>query len=1175
VLGGEGPFGGSKSGSFGGSEFASLPSSPLASAGEFTAEAWVDWTGGASYEQPIFDLGSSTTNYMFLTPAGDSKHQLLFEIRTSASKDVQITASKLGEKKWEYVAVTETSSGTLTLYVNGAQVGQTTGATLFPSSLGSVANDYLGKSQVSSAPMFNGSMSNVAFYSKALSTERIKAHYDAGEYPVNTVAPTITGTAKDGSTLTAGKGTWTGLTPITYAYQWMLCSASGEGCASIPSATETKYVLGHEDVGDTLRVAVTGTNSAGGSTASSAQTAVIAPLAPSNTALPTISGEAKSGQLLSVSTGTWKGTPPISYTYQWQKCNSKGEGCANISGATASSYRILNSQVGYTLRTVVTASNSAGSAKADSAVTATITAGPPADVELPTISGEAKEGKTLSASTGTWAGTEPFSYAYQWQLCNSEGESCANISGATNSTYALGSSDVGDTLRVVVTAKDSVGSTSATSQPSAVVVGAPVNTSLPTIFGTAEDGQTLSASTGVWSGYPAPSYTYQWKLCNSAGESCANISGATSSTYTLEHSDVGATLRVIVEATNSVGSESATSEASSVVAAQAPSNIVAPSISGEAKEGHTLSAGTGTWKGTPTFTYTYQWQSCNSSGGSCANIFGATGSTYSLTSANVDSTLRVVVKAENTVGSANATSSVSSIVVGVPANTAAPEISGTSEEGQTFSTNTGSWRAYPAPTYTYQWQACKHDETECTNIEHATESTYTLLSADVGKAVRVIVTATNSAGSSSVASIEAEVVKPTPPVSATPPTISGAAREEQLLTAHLGEWNGGQEGTVFTYQWESCDGFGEGCIAIVGATRSTYRLTPSDVATTLRVVVTATAVDSASASGTSAATSVIEPGPYYGAQFGSMGSGPGQFKQPADVVLAKGNIWVLDSVNDRVEKFNETGEYLSGFGSEGSGEGQLKKPVALAIDSKGDVWILDAGNKRVEEFNEAGEYVSQFSLEEAALGGIVIREGDLWISNTGSGTLGVYNEAGELLKTVGSHGSGTGQLGEPEGLAINSTGDVWVADWSNNRIEEFTENGEYVKEFGSKGSGEGQVHHPYGLAVGPGSEIWVGEVGNDRVQTFSESGEYLGMYGSEGSGAGQLLLSHPLGVAVNSKGAWITDAGNYRVDEWLMPSSTPSNTASPSVSGETVEGRTLSTSTGTWTGAPSRYTYQW
>lgn len=465
VLGGEGPFGGSKSGSFGGEAYASLPSSPLASAGAFTMEGWIDWTGGSSYEQPVFDFGSSTTNYMFLSPASSlSSHKMLFEIRTGTSSNVQVTAPKLAAKKWEYVAVTETGSGTLTLYLNGEQVGQTTGATLFPSSLGSVADDYLGKSQISSAPLFNGSLSNIAFYNKALPAERLKAHYDAGEYPVDTEAPTISGTTRDGSTLTAKTGGWTGLSPISYTYQWTLCNAAGEGCTSILSATEAKYTLGHEDVGQTVRVAVTATNSAGNSTATSAQTAVIAPLGPSNTVLPAISGAAEQGQLLSVSNGTWTGTPPLSYSYKWDTCNSAGEKCKTITGATSSSYRVLGSQIGDTLRAVVTAENAAGSKSADSEPTSVVTTGPPVNTELPTVSGEAKEGKTLSTSTGTWAGTEPFTYTYQWQHCTStETSSCTDISGATSQTYTIQESDAGDWIRACVTAHNGYGETTACS----------------------------------------------------------------------------------------------------------------------------------------------------------------------------------------------------------------------------------------------------------------------------------------------------------------------------------------------------------------------------------------------------------------------------------------------------------------------------------------------------------------------------------------------------------------------------------------------------------------------------------------------------------------------------------------------------------------------------------------
>ncbi len=125
TLGGEGPFGGSRSGAFGGEEYASLASNPLAGASAFTVETWVDWEGGSSYKQPIFDFGSGSSNYMYLTPASSlSAHKMLFEIHTSAGSDVQLTATKLAAKAWEYVAVTETSAGTLTLYVDGKEAGR-------------------------------------------------------------------------------------------------------------------------------------------------------------------------------------------------------------------------------------------------------------------------------------------------------------------------------------------------------------------------------------------------------------------------------------------------------------------------------------------------------------------------------------------------------------------------------------------------------------------------------------------------------------------------------------------------------------------------------------------------------------------------------------------------------------------------------------------------------------------------------------------------------------------------------------------------------------------------------------------------------------------------------------------------------------------------------------------
>ncbi len=837
VLGGEGPFGGGRSGAFGGAAYGSLPGDPLAGASEFTFEGWVDWSGEMVFKEPIFEFGSSSTNYMYLTPAAmPGSHKMLFEIHTSGGSSAEVTTTKLAVNVWKDVAVSETSAGTLTLYVNGEQVGQVTGASVFPSSLGSAPSDYLGKSLVAGEPLFKGSMSNVAFYTKALSGTRIREHYDAGEFPVNTVLPAISGTAKDGSTLTAIKpGTWTGVTPITFAYQWTRCNAAGESCANIPAASETKYKLSHEDVGSTLRVAVTASNSAGTGSASSAQSALVAPLAPSNTVLPVISGAAEQGQLLSVSEGEWSGTPPLSYAYQWESCNSTGGSCKKITGASASTYRVLGSQIGGTLRAVVTAENAAGSKGATSAATAVITTGPPANTALPVVSGTAEDGHTLSASTGSWAGTEPFSYTYQWELCNSSGESCANISGATASTYVLGLSDVGDKLRVVVTAKNSVGSTGATSAASGVVAAIPPsNTSAPTITGSDVDGQTLTAGTGSWSGSLPLSYAYQWELCNGSGESCTNISGATSSTYLLGHGDVGGTLRVKVTASNTGGSASSTSAATGVVAALAPSNTSLPGISGTVRDGQTLTASTGVWEGTPPITYTYQWQTCNSAGEDCANVSGATSSTYVLEHGDVGDTMRVVVRASNAGGSASATSEATGVVTAAPpSNTAAPVISGMVREEQTLSVSTGSWSGTLPFSYTYQWESCNEGGGECGNIAGATGGSYTLGSGNLETTLRVVVTATNGASSAPATSAASAAIEPGPPSELEAPSVSGTPAVGETLQADPGTWAGIE--TEVSYQWERCTAAGGECVDVAGASESGYTLVEGDVGKTLRI----------------------------------------------------------------------------------------------------------------------------------------------------------------------------------------------------------------------------------------------------------------------------------------------------------------------------------------------------
>ena len=461
-----GPFTGAHAGKFDGGAYAALPANPLATATTFTAEAWIDWTGRGSGQQ-VFDFGSDATDYIALTPSSRLRgHPMLFKIR-SGPTDYQLTAPPLPRNTWEYVAISEGPTGTVTLYVNGRQVAQSA-ATIDPAALPPGTDNWFGRSQVAGEPGFNGLLSNVAFYSKALKAARISAHYAAAESPVKISNPTISGDSVDGQTLTANPGKWSGAGPLSYSYRWESCSAAGAGCSDDADRGST-YQLGPSDVGTTLEVVVTATGPGGSSSATSRVTGAVGAASPVNTLLPSISGTAADGQVLTASAGSWSGTPPLSYSYQWQSCSPSASNCADVIGQTGSTYQLGPGDVGRTLDVSVTATNSAGVSTATSVRSPVIVAIAPSSNATPSISGTAQTGQTLEASTGSWPGDPVVSYAYQWQNCDPTGANCWYISGANNPSYLVPNWEAGETIDVVVTASTSGGSASATSVPTSDV----------------------------------------------------------------------------------------------------------------------------------------------------------------------------------------------------------------------------------------------------------------------------------------------------------------------------------------------------------------------------------------------------------------------------------------------------------------------------------------------------------------------------------------------------------------------------------------------------------------------------------------------------------------------------------------------------------------------------------
>ena len=173
----------------------------------------------------------------------------------------------------------------------------------------------------------------------------------------------------------------------------------------------------------------------------------------------------------------------------------------------------------------------------------------PSNSDPPSISGDAVVGGVLTADPGTWTGDDPITYAYQWS------------DGGTDSTDTLSAADVGQYMTVTVTATNDAGSASVTTDGyGPVLPPAPViePNGAPVVSGLVQQGETLSVSQGSWSNSPT-AFGYQWEDCDGSGNNCVAITGATSSSYTLQPSDVGGTVLAVVSAANAGGNTSATS----------------------------------------------------------------------------------------------------------------------------------------------------------------------------------------------------------------------------------------------------------------------------------------------------------------------------------------------------------------------------------------------------------------------------------------------------------------------------------------------------------------------------------------------------------------------------------------------------------------------------------------
>jgi concanavalin A-like lectin/glucanase superfamily protein len=504
-------------------------------------------------------------------------------------------------------------------------------------------------------------------------------------------------------------------------------------------------------------------------------------VAPANTIQPTISGSPDQGQQLTANAGGWSGTGP-QIAYQWQRCTPA---CADISGATASAYAVVAADLGTTLRVGVTGSNVTGNATAYSTQTSTVggAASPPVNTSPPTITGTPEVGRTLTASDGTWTGTQPLAFSYQWKRCNAGGGACTSIAGATSTTYLVAAADVDSTLRVTVTASNG-------SSVYATAVGGDAPRSywrFGGLSGGLVDQQgvgngTFAGSpqrgvTGLLTGDPDTAVTFN------GTSQYADVPGAaawTPSTFSLEiiarpsqlpdnrtiwstqglftgwwlntgpfgglriHMGDGSAWRfdpdgpILNPGTTyhivaTYDGTNARIYLNGVLVSTSPSVTMAPNNGANVMRFGAFSTGPGQyWPGTLDE----------------ASFYSAV-----LTPAQVQAHYQAVTTGSQAMSSP--TGVVAPVADSPPANTSVPVVSGVAQQGQTLTASTGTWSGTAPIAYGYRWQRCSPG---CLDIAGASGSSYLVAAADVGATLRAVVTASNSAGSSEAASAQTALV---------------------------------------------------------------------------------------------------------------------------------------------------------------------------------------------------------------------------------------------------------------------------------------------------------------------------------------------------------------------------------------------------------------------------------
>ena len=290
--------------------------------------------------------------------------------------------------------------------------------------------------------------------------------------------------------------------------------------------------------------------------------------------------------------------------------------------------------------------------------------------------------------------------------------------------------------------------------------------------------------------------------------------------------------------------------------------------------------------------------------------------------------------------------------------------------------------------------------------------------------------------------------------------------------------------------------------------------------------------------------------------WGSVGTGNSQFTLPTRVATdSSGNVYVGDTGNHRIQKFNSSGTFITKWGATllgapiaGTGDGEFTSPEGVATDSSSNVYVADTGNNRIQKFNSTGGFLTKWgsvgtgtSQFSGPRGVATDSSSNVYVADTGNNRIQKFNSSGSFITQWGTAGTGNGQFSLPSGVATDSSGNVYVADAGNSRIQKFDSSGTFITQWGSAGTGNGQFGTTLDVATGSHGNVIVADGTNNRIQKFRPSGTFINTWGSLGTGTGQ--FNGPSGVAVASTDhVYVVDRANNRIQKFHETDATAPDT---------------------------------